>query len=288
MIEQAADSVLRETSAIEKVLHQIGTHQEVDGVDLVAVGNALAPLILWREAVQELKRVSAGINIADIEATEKFLDRIEKQDSSVGKFAPLHRIMEQQKHLVGLQRIKTRAIQKSLEGTQVDFSIPESLTVGKWLRERGYVLFVPTDIYRRYSDANRRYSDATPSDASGASWVYPDQLHPSNNILGVFTLQQQEHKVAFIKRGTTVSVKSICILYLQSSASVWKMGICGWVNIPEALMLAKGLSRYMQNKKIITAVASEEPYENSCRFYSKIKLDEAVRGFCHASAYHCI
>ena len=53
MIEQAADSVLRETSAIEKVLHQIGTHQEVDGVDLVAVGNALAPLILWREAVQE-------------------------------------------------------------------------------------------------------------------------------------------------------------------------------------------------------------------------------------------
>ena len=96
------------------------------------------------------------------------------------------------------------------------------------------------------------------------SWVYRDQLYPSDNLLGVYASQRQEHKITLEKKrrvsffhsekyteeaveSRTVSVKRICSLDLESD--VWRIGICGRINIPEALMLARGLSKYMQDKK---------------------------------------
>lgn len=238
MIEHTAQQALNSAKQIERVLRQVGDHQDVSAVE---VGNALAPLQAWVDTLEELKKVSREINISDVEATEKFLGELEKQGGCKEDFASLRRILNQQKYFAGLQKMELQAIQESLVGTRVSFGVEKHIVVGDWLQEKGYVLYA----------------------AHGGNYEYRKKLQQDDSWVGIYKLYKKRRmKSAFwglVKTEQEKEWAQRVSLLMMFDDDCWGMKVDGKENVPEAVLLARSLSEFV-NKQIGVRMVSEKGF----------------------------
>lgn len=250
MIDSAAEHALASVQDIEKVLRQVVEHPDVSAVE---VGQALAPLQMWAEALKELKRASKGINLPDVEATEKWLVELEKR-SPDENFSSLHRILDQQRQLAGLQNLELQAIQESLQGTGVSFDIHPPLRIAEWARAKGYKVWSLKQ--------NPHYSHPLLEPGSG-------DIRPSHTELTLYKpfyrtreiINNRSEGPFWKKRNvserTTVQDRStlrICNLFLKPRP--WEMAIYGRSTLSIALPLAQNL-REFSGREIFAYLYSE-------------------------------
>lgn len=244
MIEHGVQKVLDQTKSIEKVLRQAGDHQEVS---VVETGNALGLLEEWRQSLEEIKKISAGINLRDIELTEEFLDKNREECPSI------RNILDQQRKLAALQNMETSAIQESLEGTGVSFGVPVPFRVGKFVTDRGYILYT---FFGKtlWPEEKLGHSDLSIGISEHHRYLVDYQEDEWYGFLGM-----KKRKVTRQKKMS--DIKLICTLY-NMRENPWKMGIWGTEVIPEALFLARGLRELMKGQiEIKSVLLSEDTLE---------------------------
>lgn len=249
MIEYSVERAVEKVENIIRVIRQVGDHPTVSPVE---TGSAVADLEDWLESLKALQRVSSRINLEDIDATEEFLKKLEEGNMPYeeGSFLTIRHILEQQRKLAALQNMELGAIQESLQGTDVSFGIPAPIRVGNWLKDRGYVTY-QVEVYPAIS-----------------KWS-PGDLDHNDTYFGVYRHQQgSEEKTVtslFGRRKYTkierwVSVERVCSLDLASEP--WQMRICGRTAIPEALILAQGISK-LAGEKIDAILSTEKTFSQT-------------------------
>lgn len=252
MIDGLADRAISEGKRAVKNFQQMVAHRDVSPDEVGYAVNGLQSAV---EALKALKEVSKGISAHDLQSMERLLIMLEEKGIVPDDgYQGIRKVLEEQRRLVALQGLEISAVQTSLAETNVTFDIPMPMRVGRWLTDVGYTVF-----------SARFYSPVY-------HWFRVEDFHPNYTKLGVYQELIKEVKIETTHRKgfrviTEVETREeveayrrICRIDLDTDP--WQMRINGNSNIPESLIIARGLSQ-LANQKVNTYLVSEQPVSNA-------------------------
>lgn len=136
IIRNMQEQTIEQAQTALNAFKKISTHPDVNSFTVDEVGILLAQVDAGLTALDRLKASDIGLSIEEIQAAQAELERAKGQGLD---FETVERIINQQKALAVLKVLSFESVTKFLEGTRVNFVLPPSIAVGKYVQQLGYI-----------------------------------------------------------------------------------------------------------------------------------------------------